>query len=86
MAITSISRLCPKLTRLSIQIKVEPDLYYRACDELGILVIQDMVSLRVRTPNAEQQAEWERQIDLLINQHKSYPSIYTWVRYFPSSP
>lgn len=67
------------LTMNLLQIKVEPDLYYRACDELGILVIQDMVSLRVRTPNAEQQAEWERQIDLLINQHKSYPSIYTWV-------
>lgn len=69
-----------------VQIKVEPDLYYRACDELGILVIQDMVSLRVRTPNAEQQAEWERQIDLLINQHKSYPSIYTWVRHASSTP
>ncbi|KAH7030735.1 glycoside hydrolase superfamily [Microdochium trichocladiopsis] len=69
------------INMLRKHIKVEPDLYYRACDELGILVIQDMVSLRTVTPNAEQQAEWERQIDLLINQHKSYPSIYTWVIY-----
>lgn len=28
-------------------IKIEPDLWYRACDEMGLLVIQDMPSLRV---------------------------------------
>lgn len=27
-------------------IKVEPDLWYRACDEMGLLVIQDMPSLQ----------------------------------------
>jgi hypothetical protein len=27
-------------------IKVETDLYYRACDEMGLLVMQDMPSLR----------------------------------------
>jgi beta-galactosidase/beta-glucuronidase len=27
-------------------IKIEPDLWYRACDEMGLLVIQDMPSLR----------------------------------------
>lgn len=26
--------------------KIEPDLWYRACDEMGLLVIQDMPSLR----------------------------------------
>lgn len=74
----------------TIQIKVEPALFYRACDELGLLVIQDMPSLYPKQsdvvfPTAEQQAEFERQFDILIEQHKSYPSIYTWVRPFPAS-
>lgn len=63
-------------------IKVEPDLFYRACDELGVLLIQDMPSMPAsRLPNAEQQTEWERQLEILIEQHKNYPSIYTWVIY-----
>jgi len=37
-------------------IKVETDLFYRACDEMGLLVIQDMPALgvnnRVSNPNA----------------------------------
>lgn len=72
------------VTDRTFQIKVEPALFYRACDELGLLLIQDMPSLYPKEsgsvfPNAEQQAEFERQFDLLIEQHKSYPSIYTWV-------
>ncbi|GAB0137675.1 hypothetical protein EsDP_00005932 [Epichloe bromicola] len=65
-------------------IKVEPDLFYRACDELGLLVIQDMPSLPPdvnRPPNAEQQAEFERQLGILVNEHKSYTSIGIWVIY-----
>ncbi|KAI0427666.1 family 2 glycosyl hydrolase [Xylaria sp. FL1042] len=63
-------------------IKVENDLYYRACDELGILLIQDMPSMPAnRLPDADQQKEWERQLDILIGQHKNYPSIYTWIIY-----
>jgi beta-galactosidase/beta-glucuronidase len=27
-------------------IKIEPDLWYRACDEMGLLVIQDMPSMQ----------------------------------------
>lgn len=63
------------------QIKVEPDLFYYATDSLGLMVIQDMPSMspRVPLPNAEQQAEFERQLDILINEHLSYTSIVTWV-------
>ncbi|EHK22641.1 glycoside hydrolase family 2 protein [Trichoderma virens Gv29-8] len=65
-------------------IKVEPDLFYRACDEMGLMVIQDMPSLTNdgnRPPNPDQQAEFQRQLEILINEHKSYPSIVTWVIY-----
>tara|TARA_R110002060_G_scaffold7366_2_gene11214 strand:- start:1327 stop:1485 length:159 start_codon:yes stop_codon:yes gene_type:complete len=30
-------------------------------------------------PDDAQQAEFTRQLEVLINQHKSYPSIATWV-------
>lgn len=62
---------------------MEPDLFYRACDELGLLVIQDMPSLTAdasKPPNATHQAEFQRQLEILINEHKSYPSIGVWVR------
>lgn len=71
-------------------IKVEPALYYKACDELGMLVIQDMPSLRPDLPdpaggcgsirlNASAQPEFDRQLGLLVEQLKSYPSIFAWV-------
>lgn len=45
------------------------------------MVIQDMPSMspRVPLPNATQQAEFERQFDVLINEHLSYTCIVTWV-------
>ena len=59
---------------------------------MGLLLIQDMPSLRplqsktdtnctVETilPDQAQQDEFVRQLELLVNQHKSYPSIFTWV-------
>ncbi|KAK9774518.1 putative Beta-galactosidase [Seiridium cardinale] len=74
------------MNMLRKHIKVEPALFYRACDELGLLLIQDMPCLYPKDsdnvfPTAEQQMEFERQFDILINQHKSYPSIYTWIIY-----
>lgn len=74
-------------------IKVEQPLYYAAADEIGILVMQDMPALRpsqsrtdpatcVTTtilPDAAQQAEFQRQLELLVNQFKSYTSIFAWV-------
>ncbi|OBR04680.1 Glycosyl hydrolase family 2 [Colletotrichum higginsianum IMI 349063] len=65
-------------------IKIEPDLFYHACDQLGLLVIQDMPSMTAnsgRLPNAEQQAEFERQLQIMIEEHKSYTSIVTWTIY-----
>lgn len=31
-------------------------------------------------PDAAQQVEFGRQLEVLVNQHKSFPSIATWVR------
>ncbi|KAF2682961.1 glycoside hydrolase family 2 protein [Lentithecium fluviatile CBS 122367] len=99
-------------------IKVEPALFYRACDEIGLMVMQDMPSMthefysRDRDPDflpasitamdqydidiitqcqaqalnrdqvlLEHQAEFNRQLAILIEQHKSYPSIVSWVIY-----
>jgi len=63
-------------------IKIEPDLFYEACDRLGLLVIQDMPSLRPSwQPNEEERAEFQRQLEIMINEHKSHPSIVSWVIY-----
>jgi hypothetical protein len=45
------------------------------------MVIQDMpgISPRVPLPNGAQQQEFERQLDIMINEHMSYTSIVTWV-------
>lgn len=51
---------------------------------MGLLVIQDMPSLRIQgnvKPNEAQQAEFVRQLELMVNQFKSYTCITTWVIY-----
>lgn len=74
-------------------IKVEPALYYKACDQLGLLIIQDMPSLRpdlpnpdggcgsIRLENETVQLEFNRQLALLVEQLKNYPSIFAWTIY-----
>jgi hypothetical protein len=74
-------------------IKVEPALYYKACDEMGVLIIQDMPSLRpdlpdpnnkcgsIRLEGPDQQKEFNRQLALLVEQLKNYPSIFAWTIY-----
>lgn len=87
-----ILSLTKKFQANSMKIKIESALFYRACDEMGLLVIQDMPSLRPlqtrRTSDCRkvtiladgtQQTEFSRQLDVMINQFKSYPSISTWV-------
>jgi beta-galactosidase/beta-glucuronidase len=77
---------------MSPQIKVEPALFYQSCDRLGLLVFQDMPSLRTQVPipvnqdckfkpviNTSVTDEFGRQLEILIKQHRSYPSIVTWV-------
>ena len=70
------------------------DLYYQACDEMGLMVIQDMPAVRplqTKTypnctavtilPDPAQQAEFQRQLEVLVKQHRNYPSIITWIIY-----
>lgn len=69
--------------------KVEPALFYRACDELGILVVQDMPSMRPANdgnPTAAELQEFSRQLEEMVQQHLSYPSIITWVSHFENPP
>ncbi|KAF2008113.1 glycoside hydrolase family 2 protein [Amniculicola lignicola CBS 123094] len=61
-------------------IKVETALFYKACDELGLMLIQDMPSLSPwRGLTAVN--DFTRELDILIEQHKSYPSIVSWMLY-----
>lgn len=80
------------INMLRKHIKVEPALYYRACDEMGLLVMQDMPSLRpdvpsetgggtVRLVGEAEQREFNRQVGMMVEQLKNYPSIFAWVIY-----
>ena len=61
-------------------VKVEPALYYAAADELGILIMQDMPSLaRTHLPTKKQHAEFQRQLEIIVTQLRSYTSIFSWV-------
>jgi hypothetical protein len=62
--------------------KVEPDRWYYWADKLGILVWQDMPNLPVadrRAPTAFGKAEFRRELSAIVIQHRSDPSIATWV-------
>ncbi|ESK83675.1 glycoside hydrolase family 2 protein [Moniliophthora roreri MCA 2997] len=62
-------------------IKIEPDLFYYAADKLGIMLMQDMPALNIAEINEAQQAEFERQLDIVVNTHLSFPSILNFVIY-----
>ncbi|GLJ69949.1 hypothetical protein J2S40_001330 [Nocardioides luteus] len=61
-------------------IKVEPDRWYHAADQLGMLVWQDMPSMKTGgTPPPEARTEFKRQLRTMIDQHDSWTSIIGWV-------
>jgi hypothetical protein len=62
--------------------KVQPDRWYYWADRLGILVWQDMPSMRSPNrlgPTAADEAEFRRELRAIVIQHRSDPSIVTWV-------
>jgi beta-galactosidase/beta-glucuronidase len=61
-------------------VKVEPDRWYYWADRLGLLVWQDMPStFASHTPPASVKEPFEAQLHALVDQHRSHPSIITWV-------
>ncbi len=61
-------------------VKVEPERWYYWADKLGLLVWQDMPSMRAM-PDEQQQKQFERELDRLIETHRDHPSIIMWVVY-----
>ena len=68
-------------------VKTEPDRFYRHCDELGILVWQDMPSgdgyISPNDPDfnrtSASAAQYEQEYAAMISRLKSFPSIIMWV-------
>jgi hypothetical protein len=63
-------------------IKVEPDRWYYWADKLGLIVWQDMPAMNPDrgTPlTAADKAEFESELHTMIDQHRSHPSITTWI-------
>ncbi|HET6711940.1 LamG-like jellyroll fold domain-containing protein [Amycolatopsis sp.] len=61
-------------------IKVEPDRWYYHADRLGLLVWQDMPSMKDDVePSAAARVNYESEMKRMIDQHRSFPSIVSWV-------
>ncbi|WP_091437488.1 glycoside hydrolase family 2 protein [Geodermatophilus poikilotrophus] len=61
-------------------VKVEPDRWYHHADTLGVLVWQDMPSMRTGgIPPPDAQAEFERQLHEVVDQHDSWTSVIGWI-------
>jgi glycosyl hydrolase family 2 len=61
-------------------VKVEPDRWYHHADTLGLLVWQDMPSMRTGgIPPPDAQAEFERQLHEVVDQHDSWTSVIGWI-------
>lgn len=61
-------------------IKVEPDRWYYWADRLGLMVWQDMPSMRTGgTPPEDARQEFERQLHEIVTEHASWTSITVWV-------
>ncbi|RAJ68844.1 glycosyl hydrolase family 2 [Streptomyces sp. Amel2xB2] len=63
-------------------IKVEPDRWFYHADRLGLLVWQDMPSMRSdRTPDGPAREQFEHEMQQMITQHDSHPSVIMWVTF-----
>ncbi|MGW0564600.1 PA14 domain-containing protein [Streptomyces sp. NPDC003016] len=63
-------------------IKVEPDRWFYHADRLGLLVWQDMPSMRSdRNPDAAARKQFESELKEMIQQHDSHPSVIMWVTF-----
>ncbi|HKN51202.1 MAG TPA: LamG-like jellyroll fold domain-containing protein, partial [Amycolatopsis sp.] len=61
-------------------IKVEPDRWYYDADKLGLLVWQDMPAMKDDIePSPAARVNFESELHRMIDQHRSFPSIVTWV-------
>ncbi|MDX3192208.1 glycoside hydrolase family 2 TIM barrel-domain containing protein [Streptomyces sp. MN03-5084-2B] len=61
-------------------IKVEPDRWYYHADKLGLLVWQDMPAMKDDVePSAAARVTFESEMKRMIDQHRSFPSIVSWV-------
>lgn len=60
-------------------IKVEPDRWFYHADRLGLLVWQDMPSMRLGRPPVEAQQQFERELHEMVDQHSSWTSVVGWV-------
>ncbi|MFD8496955.1 LamG-like jellyroll fold domain-containing protein [Amycolatopsis sp. NPDC059657] len=61
-------------------IKVEPDRWYYHADKLGLMVWQDMPSMMTgREASPTGRANFESELHRMIDLHKSFTSIVTWV-------
>jgi hypothetical protein len=62
--------------------KVQPDRWYYWADRLGILVWQDMPNMRTISsggPTSDQQSEFRRELQGIVVQRRSHPSIVSWI-------
>ncbi|MFF0115644.1 PA14 domain-containing protein [Streptomyces prasinus] len=63
-------------------IKVEPDRWFYHADRLGLMVWQDMPSMRAGVnPDASSRARYEREMKQMIDEHVSSPSVVMWVTF-----
>ncbi len=59
-------------------IKVEPARWYYWADKLGLMVWQDMPSRNTDSAGAASNAEFDKEVHEIVDQHISSPSVVMW--------